>query len=184
MQPLIQDGQALVSATHNGHPLPVYDDGFGPIWLFVQSLGPVALVRAQSWEDAWAICEDEFFDEANETVEELRKEYNFDRQYIQRVLDDEGFERDVEPEDYVNGRLVPKLRGWKTLDVPCKDENGFFDNELFQEAYGVRPNGPNEKDVHKHGIYQKDLNGDHLFELIDIGTETRGIKLVIANETE
>lgn len=42
-----------------------------------------------------------------------------------------------------------------------------MENEIFQENYGFRPNGPNAWDTHKHGIYQKDLNGDYLEPLTD-----------------
>lgn len=41
----------------------------------------------------------------------------------------------------------------------------FIESESFRENYGFRPNGCNMKDVHKHGIYQKDLNGDRLCRL-------------------
>lgn len=39
------------------------------------------------------------------------------------------------------------------------------DTAIGQENYGFRPNGPRVKDVHKHGIYQKDLNGERLDRL-------------------
>lgn len=73
--PLITDEQALVSASRNGHAIPVYDDGFGPLYIHRDSMGITGIVRAMSWEDAYSICEDEFFPEASDTVEDFAKEY-------------------------------------------------------------------------------------------------------------
>ena len=54
-----------------------WDDGFGPLWLFLDSHGPwlvaKGLVRAQTWEDAWGCVEDEILDAADETeIQEMR----------------------------------------------------------------------------------------------------------------
>lgn len=63
----ITDEQRLVSAHHyRGHPIPVYDDGFGPLWIHRDSMGISGIVRAQTWEDAYSICEDEFFPSADD----------------------------------------------------------------------------------------------------------------------
>lgn len=63
---LITDDQALVSAAGRfGHSIPTYDDGFGQLYVWQTTLGNFGIVggivRAQSWEDAYSICEDEFF---------------------------------------------------------------------------------------------------------------------------
>lgn len=125
---LITDNQSLTSAASRfGHPVPVYDDGFGPLWIHRDSMGISGIVRAQSWGDAYSICEDEFFPEASETIEEIVAEYGED----------------------------------------------FVENELFQEAFGFRPNGQRSgkwengepKDPIGHGIYAKDLSGDSLEQL-------------------
>lgn len=61
-QTLINDTQRLVAAKNRfGSSLPIYDDGFGPLFIHHNSMGISGIVRAQSWEDAHAICEDEFF---------------------------------------------------------------------------------------------------------------------------
>ena len=74
--PLITDGQSLVSATGRfGHPIPVYDDGYGPLFIHRDSMGISGIVRAQTWADAYSICEDEFFPAATETEEEFAAEY-------------------------------------------------------------------------------------------------------------
>jgi hypothetical protein len=77
MDELIQDGDSLVSACYkgSGYKVPTYDDGFGPLWISRNSIRICGIVRAQTWEDAYGICEDEFFPEADETVDQLIKEY-------------------------------------------------------------------------------------------------------------
>src|SRR5215831_2643537 len=165
----ITDSQQLRGAKSRfGHEIATYDDGFGPLWISLNSLGINGIVRAKSWEDAYSICEDEFFPEADETVEELVKEYGFQREH-KRVVKDasvlvagehtgvgERFAR--YPEDFPEGKLVPEFVRWVTVETP--DANAWSENELFQEAYGFRPNGPNSTDTRNHGIYSKDLIGD------------------------
>lgn len=46
-------------STDSGYPLPVYDDGDGPLWLFGEEYGATMLVRASSFEAAWGIVIDE-----------------------------------------------------------------------------------------------------------------------------
>lgn len=166
---LINDGQSLVGAKSKfGHDVPTYDDGYGPLWVHRDSMGISGIVRAKTWEDAYGICEDEFFPEASETVEELRKEYNFTRRHAKIVREANGTEREaVYPVDYPDGRLSKDLTflRFETFTKPAQDENAWVENELFCEAYGFRPNGPNSKDTVKHGIYSKDLNGDSLERL-------------------
>jgi len=73
---LINDSQRLTGATSRfGHSIPVYDDGFGPLFIHRDSMGISGIVRAQTWEDAYSICEDEFFPAATETHEEWLAEY-------------------------------------------------------------------------------------------------------------
>jgi hypothetical protein len=78
---LINDNQRLISAsyTHNAESIiPTYDDSWGDLYISRHSIGINGIVRAQTWHDAYEICEDEFFPEASETVEELVKEYGED----------------------------------------------------------------------------------------------------------
>jgi hypothetical protein len=73
---LITDSQSLISAKGRfGHEIPVYDDGFGPLFIHRDSMGISGIVRAQTWEDAYSICEDEFFPAATETEEEWVADY-------------------------------------------------------------------------------------------------------------
>jgi hypothetical protein len=71
------DEKSLVSARRLGsqYAIRVYDDGYGPLWIHRDSMGITGIVRAWTWEDAYSICEDEFFPGADETVEEFEAEY-------------------------------------------------------------------------------------------------------------
>jgi hypothetical protein len=65
----------LVSATSRfGRSIPVYDDGFGSLWIHRDSMGISGIVRAQTWETAYEICEDEFFPAADKEAG-----YEYDR---------------------------------------------------------------------------------------------------------
>ena len=188
-QDLIKDGESLVSARYksSGTDVPVYDDGFGTLFIHRHSIGVSGIVRAQSWEDAYSICEDEFFPEADETVEELVKEYGFKREHKKVVRDTSvlvagehtgvGERFEVYPNDYTNGTLAPTFIRWETIETP--DLDAWCENELFCEAFGFRNNGPNTHDKIGHGIYSKDLNGDSLDILTREMLDDIGIELTI-----
>lgn len=160
---IISDGQRLVSAHYtSGYEIPIYDDGYGPVWIFRCSIATLGIVRARSWKDAYSICEDEFFSEADESLEDLIKEYGFKRENVKIVLGPDG-EREATSEDYPNGKLAVPFVRWETRETP--DPEAWMENELFQESYGFRPNGANVQDKHGHGIYQRDLNGESLDQL-------------------
>jgi hypothetical protein len=181
---LIQDGQRLTGATTSGgYDIRVYDDGFGPLWIHRNSMGVSGIVRAQAWEDAYGICEDEFFPEADETVDELIKEYGFRREHEKVINDGTRLRFEVYPDDFgADGRSKYPFVEWKTIETP--DPDAWFENELFCEAYGTRPNGPNERDTRNHGIYSKDLNGDSLDLLTPELLADLGITLQIESEDE
>lgn len=178
---MINDNQSLVSVkTQFGNEIEIYDDGSGPLWILRDSMGIVGIVRADTWENAYSICEDEFFPEADETIEELKEEYGFIREHIKIIRTKEGVEREAQASDYPFEKSGCSFVKWETRETPCIDENGFMDNELFQEAFGFRPNGPNINDKLKHGIYQKDLNGESL----DLLTKELASDLNITIETK
>jgi hypothetical protein len=138
-KPLITDEQSLDGAMSRfGNAIQTYDDGFGTLFIHRGSMGITGIVRAQTWEDAYSICEDEFFPEASETIAELIEEYG----------------------------------------------EAFTENDCFQEGYGFRNNGPNERDTLKHGIYSKDLNGDALDTLTPELVELLEITLNISDAFE
>ena len=57
-----------------------------------------------------------------------------------------------------------------------------MDNEMFQENYGFRPSGPNARDTHRHGVYQKDLNGESLDRLTNQLADDLGIQIEIETD--
>ncbi len=138
---LINDDQSLDGAAYGGgYAITVYDDGFGPLWIMRDSISIQGIVRAQTWEGAYEICEDEIFPEADEpTWEAVAKECD------------------------------------------CADPDTLMDSAIFQEGYGLRPNGRNSTDKHGHGIYQRDLNGERLERLTASMVERLGITLAISN---
>ena len=171
---LIDDSQSFNGAKYrSGYEVSTYDDGFGCLWISRNSIGINGIVRARTFEDAYSICEDEFFPEADETMEEIVKEYGFNRESFKVVKDSsitvatehcsagERFAR--YPDDYPDGKLAPEFVRWVTVQTLAPDK--WSENELFQESFGFRPNGPNKRDTLNHGIYSKDLNGDSLDRL-------------------
>ena len=140
---LINDNQSLVSVKDRfENPLNIYDDGYGPLFIHRDSMGISGIVRARTWQDAYSICEDEFFPDCDLTHEELLKEYGFSVVY-ERVIDKEG-----------------NFLRWDRLETPSDD---YYDNPIFQENYGFRPNGQRSGSDNPMGhIYSKDLNGDSL----------------------
>lgn len=73
--PLIADSESLISARFNhGTPIPTYDDSLGPLFIHRDSMGVSGIVRAQTWEDAYEICEDEFFPAGDSEAAEGMKE--------------------------------------------------------------------------------------------------------------
>ena len=65
----ILDDDSLSSATYGQfdtrHNLRVWDDGFGPLWVYYETHGPVGIVRAKTWEDAYQCVVDEIMDDAD-----------------------------------------------------------------------------------------------------------------------
>lgn len=81
-------------------------------------------------------------------------------------------ERPATPADYP---LAPgQFVRWETTETPIPEDaddaekwEAVWNNALFQEAFGTRPNGPRDKDRDplQHGFYAKDLNGEALDQL-------------------
>jgi hypothetical protein len=57
--------EVLSGRWHPRTPLRYWDDGLGPVWLYRETLGPVGVVRAQTWEDAYECVIDEIMDDAD-----------------------------------------------------------------------------------------------------------------------
>ena len=158
---LITDEQSLVSAQFNhGTPIQTYDDGFGPLFILRDSMGVQGIIRAQTWEDAYSIAEDEMFPDCDLTMEEIVKEYGFKREHIHIIRDSSGMERRVQLSDYPFSETGCSFVRWETIETP--DSEAWSENELFCEAYGFRPNGARDHKVPMSHIYAKDLNGESL----------------------
>lgn len=171
----ITDEQRLVSAHHYlGHPIPVYDDGFGPLWIHRDSMGISGIVRARTREDAYSICEDEFFPEAGDTIDEMEAEYATIYESGRDLWDHEHPDRPFHTLTEAERDAACRLPG---RDVPFTRH--FSEHPCWQEGYGFRPNGPNVRDKLKHGIYDKDLNGDALDRLTDALCQDLGITIEI-----
>lgn len=57
---LINDDQSFESAIGRyNNPIKSYDDGFGPLWIMIDSTGIVGIVRASTWDNAFNVFLDE-----------------------------------------------------------------------------------------------------------------------------
>ena len=71
--------------TRFGSEIKYYDDGFGPFWIYQDASGLLGVVRAQTWNDAWEIVEDEFLPVVS--PEDIHEAYGFDnREEFDRVV--------------------------------------------------------------------------------------------------
>lgn len=173
----IEDNQSIAKVTDkNGRDIPFYDNGYGPLYVHLSQCGHFSfvagIVRAMSFEDAYGIVEDEFLPEADEPLEEIIKEYGFRRESV-RVVETGNGEKYLEPGE-MPGEGERFLR-WHTKETP--DADAWSDNELFQEAYTFRPNGPKTGDVRGHGIASKDLDGVYLRRVTDADADEFTIEI-------
>lgn len=66
--PLIAKGQEFKGATHGNPPrkMRTWDQDSGIyLWLYLESLGPLGIVRADTWETAYECVVDEIMDDAS-----------------------------------------------------------------------------------------------------------------------
>ena len=183
MKNLIEDNQTLVSAkTKFGSLIPVYDDGFGPLFIHRDSMGISGIVRAQTWEKAYSICQDEFFPEADLTLDDMIREYSFvymsGRELWLREHGD-NFEAWLNLPEFDKQKAY---RAFAQIPFPSADF-GFINHPCWQESYGFRPSGANKADKLGHGIYAKDLNGDSL-DILTPDFLDRSKIILIINEEE
>lgn len=67
--PLIKQHQEFKGATYGNPPTPMrcWDQHCGEyLWLYLESLGPLGIVRADTWETAYECVVDEIMDDADE----------------------------------------------------------------------------------------------------------------------
>jgi hypothetical protein len=178
---IIPEDLCLTGACHHRGNVKIatYDQGWGKVYIMRNSMGIQGITRCICWEDAWEICEDEFFPEADETVKEIEKDH--------RTIYKSGRELWLHERKNVKD-------AWKKFQKLSESEKAaiyarrgkdvkwhahFSEHPCFQEAYGFRPNGPNKRDKHGHGIYAKDLNGESLEVLTEELAAELGIILCI-----
>jgi len=116
MTKLISDNQSFNGATTRfGNTIPCYDNGFGPLWVVMDSMGIVGIVRTTEFYEAYEIAEDEFFPEASDTLPELEKEYG---------------------EDFGNNSLFNEAYGFRPNGPNKNDTNnhGIYQKDLNGEA--------------------------------------------------
>ena len=178
----MNDELTLVGArTKYGTQLHVYDDGFGPVWLYREADGLTGVVRARTWESAYEICQDEIMtlvpeDEVHEayglyTITHNNKIYLCpDMELPSTVTRWESFNNEIP------GRVVI---GWfNTMhQVRRACERIIEDNELdLIDGYEYQPNATGT------GIVSTCLNGQELEPLTaDLRSEL-GITLQVTQD--
>lgn len=123
--PLITDTQSLTSARSRfGRLIPVYDDGWGALFIHRDSSGISGIVRARTWEDAYSICEDEFFpagdDESGEEMQRIESMADGEEKDHAQACWDEAFgyrnNTRMMPDSSLSSIYAKDLNG-DTLDV-------------------------------------------------------------------
>ncbi len=167
----MKDSQTLKSAKNRfSRPIKIYDDGFGPLWVYRESLGVVGIVRSQTESDAWDCILDEILTPVPlEDIKASPEDY-----YV--------CERDYHcpaPKDYQAGHcLCSKIEHsatrecWKCRQFHTPQQKAECDcikrTELdpvylsLAEGYHYMPNSSNSS-----GIVGTDLNGSYLEILTD-----------------
>jgi hypothetical protein len=59
MNKQINPDNSLQFVNQYGRVIDYYDDGFGPLWIFQNSMGIERIIRSRTWEDAYSIAVDE-----------------------------------------------------------------------------------------------------------------------------
>ncbi len=177
---MINDEQTLIGArqmhpwNEYGTPITIYDDGFGPLWLYREAGGLQGIVRAQSWEAAYEICQDEIMTRVPQ--EEVIEAYGF---YVlpSKMLENLSYE--AGPLAHVAMRdCGERLAEFNTRDEAekyCLDTIQREECELV-EGYEYQPNATGT------GIVSFDLNGQDLVQLTPELAERLEIRIQISED--
>lgn len=178
--PLITDEQSLDSAAYaSGTPIKTYDDGYGPLWVHQNSLGITGIVRARTWEDAYSICEDEFFPAGDDFDPEEFKTIYMSRRELWLHEHGNSWEAWQALTEQERDEIVYHGSG---KDVPFAGE--FSDHPCWQEQYGFRNNARKEADGTLSSIYAKDINGDRLEPLTPEFARELGVVVKVSTPKE
>ena len=170
---MINDQQTLVGArqTHSwneyGTPMKTYDDGFGPLWLYREAGGLQGIVRAQSWESAYEICQDEIMTRVpQDEVIEAYGFYTLDRS-------EPGNPRYQALRDA--GELLAEFNTRYEAEKYCLDTIQREECDLA-EGYEYQSNATGT------GIVSFDLNGQSLGQLTPELAERLGIRIQVSED--
>lgn len=181
---MINDNQSLVGAYTTDvlgerHPLKTYDDSWGPLWIYSEVYGPMGVVRAQSFESAYRICQDEIMTRVSK--EDLLDVYGL------YVLEHKGFYYlcpDFDPSwgwhetfgGLIPGRLV--LGRFVTREGAEEAGRAYIsEHELdLVEGYEYQPNATGT------GIIAYDPNGQRLEELTPEVADHLGITIQVTDD--
>jgi hypothetical protein len=172
LTPLITDEQTLIAAfSRFDSPIPVYDDGFGELFIHRDSMGISGIVRAQSWHDAYGICEDEFFpaadDEAMEEMERIEAMEDGEEKNHEQACFDEAFgfrpnggiySKDLNGDrlDLLTPELLEELEIRLEIESPPVEDK--HAGPYFSWHETRRPNGKGRtvfSMTGRHGIYSR-----------------------------
>lgn len=99
-----------------------WDEGWGKLWIYRESLGPIGIVRAHTWEEAYQYVVDEIMDDADESnPDSYARSYDKTAdegelaegvQYRSGVPSNDGLNSDLAQED-LNGSSLDLLRSFR-----------------------------------------------------------------------
>lgn len=111
---MINDEESLHGATTRfGNSIRIWDDGFGDLWVYRNSMGVKGIVRAEAWEDAFSCVVDEIMDDADSSdpCNRIDSEGNLPEGVLFRgngVPSQKGLESNLAADD-INGSSLDKL---------------------------------------------------------------------------
>ena len=73
----LTDADTLVAVVSQyDRSIDIWDEGYGPLWVYRETMGIVGVVRARTWEEAYECAQDELmhdFDEADMDAEDIAR---------------------------------------------------------------------------------------------------------------
>jgi hypothetical protein len=120
---MIRDDETFAGAKHkHGTSIRIYDDGFGPLWVYRESLGVLGIVRASNWHDAFECVLDAIMSDADVDDPSTYALSYDDKAEIGELAEGYHFRPNGIPTD--NGLSSP---------IACEDLNGSFLDALTPE---------------------------------------------------
>lgn len=166
--PLINEDDSLVSVKSQwDNPIPFYDDSFGPLWVFCNSLGVAGIVRAQSWESAYERVRDDILSPI--PPEDVIEAYGY-------------YTHPENPLDMENNKIwfACKGAGEKLGRFGSEEEANKFclaQISLDPEGVDLREGYAYQGNATGSGIVMHDLNGESLDPLTMERIEKFGLKI-------